>query len=83
MHTLRKPTTITLALALALVLTMGVLTMFKALADTPVLEPGLPSEDGIQPTVIQGDNPECADLGNYRPVLHDESLRPAPTDTLR
>ena len=33
------------------------------------------------PTVIQGDNPECADLGNYRPVLHDESLKFSPTGT--
>jgi hypothetical protein len=79
MHTLRKPTTITLALALALVLTMGVLAMFKAQADTPALEAGLPSEEGIQPTVIQADNPECADLGTYRPALHDESLKFSPT----
>jgi hypothetical protein len=81
MHTLRKPTTITLALALALVLTMGVLAMFKAQADTPALEAGLPSEEGIQPTVIQADNPECADLGTYRPALHDESLKFSPTGT--
>jgi hypothetical protein len=75
MNTLRKPTTIALALALALMLSVGMLAMFKANADTPVLEAGAPSEDGIQPTVIQGDNPECSDLGNYLPASKDHSLK--------
>jgi hypothetical protein len=92
MNTLRKPSTLAVALALALVLSVGMLAIFKAKADTPVLQPGAPSEDGIQPEVINGDNPECSDLGHYLPASHDYSLkfdpllrerRPAPTDTLR
>ena len=62
-------------IALALVLTMGALVMFKAKADPPVLQPGAPSEDGIQPTVIPGDNPQCSDLGNYLPASGDHSLK--------
>ena len=75
MYTLWKPTTIAIGIALALVLSVGVLAMFKAQADTPPLEPGLPSEDGIQPTVIQSDNPQCSDLGNYLPASGDHSLK--------
>jgi hypothetical protein len=75
MYILRKPTTIAIGLALALVLSVGLLAMFKAEADTPVLEAGAPSEDGIQPTVINGDNPECSDLGDYLPASKDHSLK--------
>src|SRR5215218_5589141 len=75
MYTLRKPTTIAVALILALVATLGVITMLRARADTPDLQAGAPSEDGIQPTVIQGDNPECSDLGNYLPAKGDHGLK--------
>ena len=75
MYILRKPTTIAIGIALALVLTMGVLAMFKAQADTPTLQAGAPSEEGIQPEVIQGDNPQCSDLGDYLPASGDHSLK--------
>src|SRR5215210_9212151 len=79
MYSLRKPTVIAVALGLAIVLTMGMLTIFKANAVTPVLQAGTPSEDGIQPEVINGDNPECSDLGDYPgeylPASKDHSLK--------
>jgi len=79
MYSLRKPTVIAVALGLAIVLTMGMLTIFKANAVTPVLQAGVPSEDGIQPEVINGDNPECSDLGDYPgeylPASKDHSLK--------
>ena len=76
MYTLRKPTTIAVALILALVATLGVITMLRAQAATPDLQAGAPSEDGIQPVVITDPgNPECSDLGNYLPDKGDHSLK--------
>jgi hypothetical protein len=67
MHTLRKTSVLTVALALVLALLFGVLTIFGsklASAADPITDPGAPSGDGVNPVLIQN-NPTCASLGNY------------------
>lgn len=68
-NTIRRPTTIAVALAL-----LAVLIILGAKAGgadpLPITDPGQASGDGVQPQLYQ-DNPKCSDLGNYRDVKFD------------
>jgi hypothetical protein len=79
MYTLRKITALTVGLALALALLLGLLVMLDNKPASADLQAGASSEEGVQPTVIEDDtgttikNPTCADVGNYLPS--DDSLK--------
>jgi hypothetical protein len=74
-YTLRKTTALTVGLALALAVLLGLLIMFgnkPAGAEGPleITDPGQLSGDQVPIDLVQG-NPSCSDLGNYRSIKDD------------